>query len=645
MEHPLIEVGVLNLDKPQRILITLFRRKFPKYEGRDVFVRVKDLMDTEFPLLIPQQTIIEALNILSDWGISAAPVVNNKCYKACFIVDEQIIKHLLTDWNKNYLVSDLMKTEITIVQEEQKIGEISPTNCPIIPVMNTKGQITGVLWIHKLASLKLEHISQQENIHEINDVLNTIIQSSHEGIVISDEEGFILRVNRATESIINYTAQELLGKNARRLSELGVIIRSVTEEVLCTQKPATIKQTNTHGREYIATGTPIFKPNGLIYRVVTTLRDITVIGELQEALEDTRAQSLKFVSNQMVFRNQKMSETGIITKSEAMIKLVDLALKVAQFDATVLISGESGVGKELIAKLIHNASLRAKEGQFIKVNCGAIPRDLLESEFFGYVQGAFTGAKKEGKLGYFELADQGTLFLDEIGELNLDLQVKLLRVIQEHELVRLGDTNLRKIDVKIIAATNRDLHKMVIDGTFREDLYYRLNVLPIHIPPLRSRPEDITVLLTTFLEKFSRRYGIGKMFSGDCLALLCRYKWPGNVRELENVVERLVITTDEHIITPQHLPLQVYQAKEPIAESAIIDMPNDNRFIHETHGEMRTLQEVIDEVEKEMINKALQIYGNTYRAARILGVSQSTIARKAKKYHQKNERSWHEETV
>lgn len=480
-------------------------------------------MDTEFPLLIPQQTLLAALNILSDWGISAAPVVNDKCYIACLIVDSQIIKRLLTDWNKNYLVSDLMKTEITIVQEEQKIGDISPTDSPLIPVMNIKGQLSGILWIHKLASLK--------------------------------------------------------------------------------------------------------------------------IVELKEALEDTRAQSWELVSNQTVFRNQKMSESGIITKSAAMLKLIDLALKVAQFDATVLISGESGVGKELIAKLIHNASLRVNDGQFIKINCGAIPRDLLESEFFGYEQGAFTGAKKEGKPGYFELAHQGTLFLDEIGELPLDLQVKLLRVIQEHELVRLGDTKLRKIDVKIIAATNRDLHKMVIDGTFREDLFYRLNVLPIHIPPLRSRPEDITVLLTTFLERYTRRYGTGKMFSGDSLALLCRYKWPGNVRELENVVERLVITTDEHIILPQHLPLQVYQAKETVAGSVITDMPNDNRFMHETHGEMRTLQEVIDEVEKEMINKALQIYGNTYRAARILGVSQSTIARKAKKYHQKNERSWHEETV
>lgn len=486
-------------------------------------MRVKDLMDTEFPLLIPQQTLLAALNILSDWGISAAPVVNDKCYIACLIVDSQIIKRLLTDWNKNYLVSDLMKTEITIVQEEQKIGDISPTDSPLIPVMNIKGQLSGILWIHKLASLK--------------------------------------------------------------------------------------------------------------------------IVELKEALEDTRAQSWELVSNQTVFRNQKMSESGIITKSAAMLKLIDLALKVAQFDATVLISGESGVGKELIAKLIHNASLRVNDGQFIKINCGAIPRDLLESEFFGYEQGAFTGAKKEGKPGYFELAHQGTLFLDEIGELPLDLQVKLLRVIQEHELVRLGDTKLRKIDVKIIAATNRDLHKMVIDGTFREDLFYRLNVLPIHIPPLRSRPEDITVLLTTFLERYTRRYGTGKMFSGDSLALLCRYKWPGNVRELENVVERLVITTDEHIILPQHLPLQVYQAKETVAGSVITDMPNDNRFMHETHGEMRTLQEVIDEVEKEMINKALQIYGNTYRAARILGVSQSTIARKAKKYHQKNERSWHEETV
>jgi PAS domain S-box-containing protein len=593
-------------------------------------------MDTEFPLLTPQQTVQAALNVLVDWRVPAAPVVNEERYLGSFVLDEQVVQNLLNSRHRNNppLVADFMKISISVAREEQKISEIPLTQSPMIPVINTEGQLSGILWIDKIASIKT--VSHEE--------FNTIFESSNDGIAICDGEGIILRVNRATERILGCAFQELVNKNVRELVDLGIIIHSATEEVISTNKPASIKQTNAFGKKFIASGTPIFNQDGRIYRIVTTLKDITELEELHKTLANTRVQVAEFSSDQVEMRNLIMHKNGLISKSPLMLKIIDLAIKVSRSDATVLILGESGVGKELIAKLIHTTSGRGKSGHFIKVNCGAIPRELLESEFFGYKPGAFTGANKEGKIGYFESAHQGTLFLDEIGELALDLQVKLLRVIQEHELVRLGDTKAQKIDVRIITATNRELHTMVINKTFREDLFYRLNVLPLQIPPLRSRQEDIPALLTAFLEKYSQKYGTGKMFSGDSLTLLCKYNWPGNVRELENLVERLVLTTDEHVILPLHLPMQVYQAGKPTIESAITLLDNENQVIPEQNGEMRTLQEVIDSVEKEMIIKALQIYGSTYRAARVLGVSQSTISRKTKKYNQINERYWREET-
>ncbi len=623
---------------------------------------VKDLMEMEFPILAPQQTVITALTVLIESGVQDAPVVSEDGYLGCFILDGRVVKGVLENRSSNspLLVSDLMRINIPVAREEQEITDISFQNNPMVPVMNGEKQITGVLRLQKLANKMQFDIDQQlswlnqvvESVHNgilaiddkgclvlcnssarqtfgfgpeasgeyilnifhraplldvlstgqpvmgesfefngrrvianrtpvisgdkiigavsvfqdtseieevstrlasiqaINDELSTIFQASNDGIFITDGEGSILRGNRASERILGYPPEGLIGKRVSDLVEKGIINRSVTMEVLKAQKPATIKQRTAIGKEYIATGTPIFDQEGRIYRVITNLRDITELVELELALESTKAHADELASDNAAKRSQIMQENGLTTESQSMLKVVDLALKVAQVDATVLILGETGVGKELIAKLIHRTSEREKSGQFIKVNCGAIPSDLLESEFFGYESGAFTGANKEGKPGYFELANQGTLFLDEVGELPLLLQVKLLRVIQERELIRLGGTKTRKVNTRIIAATNRDLEKMVNEGVFREDLFYRLNVLPVNIPPLRNRPEDIPVLLTSFLDKYSQKYGTGKMFSGDSLALLCRYNWPGNVRELENLVERLVITCDESVVYP-----------------------------------------------------------------------------------------------
>lgn len=314
-----------------------------------------------------------------------------------------------------------------------------------------------------------------------------------------------------------------------------------------------------------------------------------------------------------------MCHDKLIYKSKIMQQTFELALKVAKVDSNVLITGESGVGKEIIAKIINAASPRAKK-PFLQINCGAIPENLLESELFGYEGGAFTGAKSSGKMGYFEISNGGTLLLDEIGELPLNLQVKLLRAIQDREIYRVGGTTPIKFDVRIISATNRNLEEMVQRGLFRADLYYRLNVVPINIPPLRKRTDDIIPLAIHFLEKFNSKYKMNKRFEPEVLLAFERYKWPGNVRELENVVERLVIISDDEIIGLHHLPF-------------------NNKITNDTSGltievlnpvPLQTASEIL---EKKLIAKALQLTGSTRKAAKILGVTHPTVIRKAQKYN------------
>ena len=296
---------------------------------------------------------------------------------------------------------------------------------------------------------------------------------------------------------------------------------------------------------------------------------------------------------------------------------MSLAYQAARGDATILILGETGVGKELVARYIHKNSLRNK-APFIKVNTAAIPENLLESELFGYEKGAFTDAKTTGKPGMFELADTGTIFLDEIGDLPLRLQAKLLRVLQDKEVTRIGGTKTQRLDLRIIAATNRDLGELVKKGAFREDVYYRLNVIPLHIPPLRVRKEEIPFLAKHFLAAFNKKYDRSKTLTDPTMEALMQYPWPGNVRELKNLIERWVVIGNDNIIT-QDLFTGHREGRLPHSSTKRSDQ------------EVR-LKEALSQLEKLMVSKALVTQGSTRKAARSLGVSQPTIIRKARKY-------------
>jgi TyrR family helix-turn-helix protein len=304
-----------------------------------------------------------------------------------------------------------------------------------------------------------------------------------------------------------------------------------------------------------------------------------------------------------------------------MQKILDLVKRVARSDVTVFLSGESGVGKNVFARALHDHSER-KDEKFIEVNCGAVPSSLFESEMFGYEAGSFTGASKKGKAGLIEMADKGTLFLDEIGELPLDIQVKLLQVLQNKKVTRIGGNRSKEVDFRLITATNQNLKEKVAEGKFRQDLFYRLNVIPIEIPPLRERKEDIYQLIQQFLSEFNEKHQANKILHSTTVDVLMNYEWPGNVRELENLMERLVITSDTSTIYPSNLPF-VDEKDYPDADWSALEA-------FESRG--LTLQEALEEVEEKWLRRAYRQYKSTYEMAEFLGLSQPTVVRRLKKY-------------
>ncbi len=480
------------------------------------------------------------------------------------------------------------------------------------------GEIIGAVAVLQDIS-ELENISQElKYVKELNEELDAIIESSFDGLYISDGEGKTLRVNKAFEMIMGISRDEFLDKNVEDIEKEGLVSESVTFLTLKKRKPVTIIQEAKTGKITLATGSPVYDKKGNIFRVVCNVRDITELNLLRQRLEQAEGLSQHYESQLRTLKLQFIGSSNMIINSSSMRDILEVVNRLAQVDSTTLITGESGTGKELIAETIHRYSSR-KDEPFIRVNCGAIPDNLLESELFGYEYGAFSGARQEGKPGFFELANGGTLFLDEIGELPINLQVKLLRAIQSKEIMRVGGEAVKKIDVRIIAATNRNLTEMVKTRAFREDLYYRLNVVPLHVPPLRDRREDIPPLISHFVQIFNRKYNMNKRVAAEVIDLLMGYNWPGNVRELENLIERMVVVTPHDAINKEDLPFQFDQ----------------NALDQSTQVLVRSvipLREAIESTEKQLLEQAYKNYRTTRQMAGALKVNASTIVRKAAKY-------------
>ena len=468
-------------------------------------------------------------------------------------------------------------------------------------------------------STELEEMAKQMTFfQELTLELDTIIDSSSDGLWICDADANVIRINPASERINNIQAKDVVGCNMHDLVNLRVFDRSVTLEVLRTGAVVNLLQQR-EGKKLITTGTPVFDANQRIKRVVVSERDITEIDNLQRELEEQETIKDQFRIQMLEMQQEELEMRQVVAKSPNMIKALRQALKVSKVASTVLILGESGVGKGLFADLIHKNSERADK-PLIKINCGAIPESLIESELFGYEKGAFTGAQTGGKPGYFELADQGILFLDEIAELPLSSQVKLLRFMEDGSIMRLGSTRSRGVDVRILAATHRNLERMVEEGKFRLDLYYRLKVIPIYVPSLKERKDCVLPLILHYIDSYAKKHGTPKRLSRAACDTLLAYPFPGNVRELMNLCERLVVMSETEVVGLQDLPADI--AKADTAEIAVGDV----------WPESITLPQVVESTERSMLAHALKVHGNQFNIAEALGVSQPTIARKLKKY-------------
>jgi PAS domain S-box-containing protein len=475
-----------------------------------------------------------------------------------------------------------------------------------------EGETVGVMSVfHELT--KYENISDyMQKYRNLTKQVEALIDSSYDGIFVTDGEGIGIRSNAAYDRITEVDSSAFIGRNMRDLEKEGVLSKSVTLKVLKSKKRETISQVLSSGKEVLVTGNPIFNDQGEIIMVMTNLRDMTDLNSINRELVQSKQMTSVYKEQLQELQRSFVKSNDLVAVSESMQDVYEVATRVSATDATVFIHGETGVGKDRIAEEIHQVSERSKTGIFVKINCGAIPENLLESELFGYVKGAFTGASKEGKPGLFEIAHKGTLFLDEIDSMPVVLQSKLLRVLQNFEIRRVGSTLTKTVDVRLICASNQDMKELLLKKRFRSDLYYRLNVIPIFIPPLRERTADIPELITLFLKIFNQKHSMQKTLSRECSDLLLRYSWPGNVRELANVIERLVVLTNRDCIMGS-------------------DLPGDIREVSRTeHNEIKELplKEQLKRVETEIISSAMKKYGNARQAALHLRVNPSTICRK-----------------
>lgn len=486
----------------------------------------------------------------------------------------------------------------------------------VSPVMIDSGA-TGAICVF-VENTDLEMLSRQlRSFKELTKELVAVIDSSSEGLWVYDGEGTVIRINPASERINRVKKEDVLGLTAHQLIERGIIDRSAAMEVFDCKVVVNMLQAR-GGRKLIVTGTPVFDDGGKIIRVVVSERDITEIDKLQRELEDQEAIKGQFWHHMLEQQQVELASHTVIAKSPSMIKALRQAVKVSSADSSVLILGESGVGKGLFADLIHKNSNRSGK-PLIKINCGAIPESLIESELFGHEKGAFTGAQG-AKPGYLELADEGILFLDEIAELPLASQVKLLRFLEDGRVTRLGGTAGRTVNVRIIAATHRDLEKMVAEKTFRLDLYYRLNVIPLSIPSLKERKDCLLPLIRHYIDYFARKNGGHKRLARAATDAMLDYSYPGNVRELMNLCERLVVMSETEVIDIQDLPSQIFSS---VAEKVqpVTGWPRE-----------MSLEQILESVERTLLADAMKEHGNQYRMADALGVNQSTVGRKLKKY-------------
>jgi len=514
-----------------------------------------------------------------------------------------------------------------LYSEEERRCTINDRDLLIKKVFGqSKGDFSNfqIIILQDLSATVMLALEVEKSKHAIKE-LELILEGSFDGILVTDKAGNVLMVNEAYGRLTAIGKEEMTGKNMRELLNPVYMKNSVALVVAEEKRTVSMHHTTRHGKNVIVTGTPVLDSNGELYRIVINLRDISEIYKLREELLKAKAVEKVYFQKMMTDETEGEQPTVVVAANEKMREIFSLAKKICNYNVTVLILGESGVGKEEMAKYIHGSSIR-KDAPFIAINCGAIPENLLESELFGYDKGAFTGAAKEGKKGLFEIANGGTLFLDEIGDMPLNMQVKLLRFLENREIVRVGATASTPVDVRILVATNKDLWKMVELGSFREDLYYRLNVVQLNIPALRDRKEDIPLLCLHFLQKYNKQYQQNKKMTYDVIKNMENQPWRGNIRELRNTIEKMVVLCNNEYLQLDDLP---WASPGNGQNSSAAVVAGSNR-------ENLTFNEAIEALEKKLLSEALQKYKSTRKIAEALKIDQSSVVRKMEKYCLKN---------
>ncbi len=576
-------------------------------------MKVTELMTRDLFLLKETDTLQNAARLFVTHRIDGAPLVNSNGQMVGIVTKTDVMRAVAEKGDQECPLSHLPQKPVKTILPETDVLEALMMEAGRLPVADTSGQLLGMLTRTDLCNGYKRIIEHMSSAWEASKRLDAVIESSYDGIYITDGQAKTLLINKSYETITGLNRSDMVDHNMAELVDKGLVSKSATLMVLKSRGPVTIEQEFPTGKKALVTSTPIFDTDGGISMVVTNVRDITSLVKLQNQLAKNQNLAQKYYSEIEEMRLQVLNTGEMIANDERMLETLRVAKRVAKVDATVLILGETGVGKEEVARFIHKKSERA-DRVFIKLNCGAIPANLIESELFGYERGAFTGANREGKLGLFEVADGGTLFLDEVGELPLDMQVRLLRVLQEKEVLRIGGRQPIGVDVRILAATNRDMEQMVRDKVFREDLFYRLNVIPIKILPLRNRREDILPMILHYTAEVNGKYGWEKSFSKEALRWLYDYRWPGNVRELKNLVERIIIMCDASEI--------------PVSELDGVERQDVFSGQEIGTGTLTPLRDAVKQLEAEMIERAYSRYGNVRDAAKALGIDASTLVRK-----------------
>jgi len=505
--------------------------------------------------------------------------------------------------------------------------------CSAAPIFDNNGRVIGILdmsgasaasHLHTLGMVvaateaimaQLDIRRKNQELALSNNRLTNIFNAMSDGVLMVDEGGIVNQLNPAAKRILNRTEKDVLGMSIDRIfGDKSSLTKQMISRKEAYEDVEIIVDTKKSTFHCLASGEPLSDEQGKVIGGVIILRPIKQLQNLVNRFSGYCA-TLQF--------------SDIIGESVEMLEVIRVASLAAVTSSSILLQGESGTGKEIFAQAIHNHSEQRK-GPFVALNCGVIPRELVGSELFGYVEGAFTGAVRGGKLGKFELASGGTLFLDEIGDMPLEQQIALLRVLQEKSVIRIGGDKVIPVDVRVICATNKNLSQRVEEGTFRQDLYYRLNVISITIPPLRSRVKDIRLLFTHFLNKIGRDRGSNFSVEPAVIECLERFDWPGNVRELQNVVERAVSLTEAEVITVAHLPMEVYAQQRPAQAQTQQDLCSPT--LKESFGREQRRQ-LLDGLERQQILMLLsKCGGNISMVAREFGVSRNTLYRKMRLY-------------